>query len=163
PFPGSSPRRNLLTRIGDTDLWYRTFKFPGDARFLYRLSPNDPLRFRDYESKGPPSQLDPLNPRQRLGWSLVELPSAPPQPYAQLRAGVPEGQAEHRRFASEILGNERDVDVYTPPSYSPDGSDYALLVVLDLEEYRKGAIIPTPTILDNLIAEKRIPPTVAVL
>src|SRR5262249_17754604 len=66
-------------------------------------------------------------------------------------------------FASEILGNERDVDIYTPPSYSPDGSDYALLVVLDLEEYRKGAIIPTPTILDNLIAEKRIPPTVAVL
>ena len=87
PFPGSSPRSNLLTRIGDTDLWYRTFKFPRDARFMYRLSPNDPLRFKDYESKGPPSQLDPLNPRQRLGWSLVELPSAPPQPYAQQRPG----------------------------------------------------------------------------
>jgi enterochelin esterase-like enzyme len=35
--------------------------------------------------------------------------------------------------------------------------------VFDLEEYRKGAIIPTPTILDNFFAEKKIPPTVAMI
>jgi enterochelin esterase-like enzyme len=161
PFNVKSAKDYLLIHLGNTDLWYRTFKFPRDARFLYRLSPNDPLKFK--ESKGPASQLDPMNPKRRLGWSLVELPGAPSQPYTQHRPDLPEGQVERRRFVSQIPGNERDLDIYTPPNFGAGGSDYALLIVFDLDEYQKGAIIPTPTILDNLIAEKQIPPTVAVM
>jgi enterochelin esterase-like enzyme len=162
PFDFRSPKEYLMFHLGNTDLWYRTFKFPNAARLLYRLSPNDRLKPNaSGSSTSTPSQLDPLNPKRRIGWSLLELPGAPPQPYALRRPGLPEGQVERRPFVSQILGNEREVEIYIPPN--ADRSNYALLVVFDLEEYRKGAIVPLPTILDNLIAEKQIPPTVAVM
>ena len=162
PFDIKSPKGNLMSHLGNTDLWYRTFKFPNAARLVYRLSPNDQLKPNaSGSSTSTPSQLDPMNPKRRIGWSLLELPGAPPQPYTVRRPGIPEGQVERRRFASQILGNERDLEIYMPPT--TDRSDCSLLVEFDLEEYRKGAIVPVPTILDNLIAEKQIPPTVAVM
>jgi len=55
--------------------------------------------------------------------------------------------------------------VYTPPGYdSKTASD--LLIVFDGVTYGgipDQAQVPTPTILDNLIAEKKIGPTVAIL
>jgi len=47
-----------------------------------------------------------------------------------------------------------------PPGYDPQGKPYDLLVVLDGRTYTGD--VPAPTILDNLLAAKRIPPLVAV-
>jgi enterochelin esterase family protein len=58
-----------------------------------------------------------------------------------------------------MLGNERRVWTYTPPGYNAAHGPYALLVVFDGKEYID--LIPTPTILDNLLAEGRLPPMVA--
>jgi enterochelin esterase family protein len=79
------------------------------------------------------------------------------------RADVPRGHVERRRIASRILGNERDLEIYTPPGYTKTGQSYPLLIHFDLDQYGDGKVIPTPTILDNLIAERRIMPVVAVL
>jgi enterochelin esterase family protein len=74
---------------------------------------------------------------------------------------VPAGVTEKHTFKSEILKNERAITVYTPPGYSKTGSPYALLVVFDESAYLR--LVPTPTTLDNLLADKKVPPMVAVL
>lgn len=50
---------------------------------------------------------------------------------------------------------------YTPPGYVRRGAAYALLVLLDGESYLER--ISAPTTLDNLLAEERIWPPVALL
>ncbi len=51
--------------------------------------------------------------------------------------------------------------VYVPPHYSPQAEPYPLLVRFDEDAYL--SLVPTPTILDNLIAERRISPVMALL
>ncbi|MDF5981809.1 alpha/beta hydrolase-fold protein [Pseudomonas aeruginosa] len=51
--------------------------------------------------------------------------------------------------------------LYTPPGYDPEGQRYPLLVLFDEDHYARD--VPTPTILDNLIAAGRIRPTLAVI
>jgi enterochelin esterase family protein len=55
----------------------------------------------------------------------------------------------------------RKVWVYTPPAYDAKHAPYDLVVLFDGETYVSD--IPTPAILDELIAAKKIPPVVAVL
>ena len=80
-----------LTRLADTDLWYRTERLPDDARFAYSFQPNRPLTMpRSADLAGQlkvmehcPSRLDTLNPRDvtlqgSMLVSVLELPDAPP-------------------------------------------------------------------------------------
>ncbi|TPW18896.1 MAG: enterochelin esterase, partial [Elusimicrobia bacterium] len=71
------------------------------------------------------------------------------------------GKLEPRRVASEVLGNDRQVTVYTPPGYSPKGPPYPLLVLFDEEDYLN--ILGAAATLDNLTADRKIPPHVAML
>ena len=120
---------------------------------------------------------DPLNPKrwrvdkesvdapEYVGRSIVEMPDAPAQPWLAERPGIPAGQVERHEFKSTLLKNEREIGVYLPPGYSKSAKPYALLVVFDewayLGDQNETALVPTPTILNNLISEKRIPPMVA--
>jgi enterochelin esterase family protein len=89
------------------------------------------------------------------------MPDAPPQPWVARRPGVPEGQVRKHQFKSATLGNEREIAVYLPSHYSPRAEPYPLLVLFDEDAYL--SLVPTPTILDNLISEARIPPVMALL
>jgi enterochelin esterase family protein len=89
------------------------------------------------------------------------MPDAPKQVWVGARKDVPKGTLKPHRVRSETLNEERTVSVYTPASYDPKGTPCALLLVVDGEDYRQ--LVPTPTILDNLIAERKLPPVVAVL
>ncbi|GEM_PF-4886364 len=40
---GLNPADNQMTRLSDSDVWYRSYVFRKDVRFLYTLSPNDDL------------------------------------------------------------------------------------------------------------------------
>jgi enterochelin esterase family protein len=60
--------------------------------------------------------------------------------------------------ASAILGNTRQVSVYTPPGYDKSTRPNSFLMIFDGDVYQSR--IPTPTIMDNLIAKGLIPPTV---
>lgn len=57
--------------------------------------------------------------------------------------------------------DERRIWVYIPPGYSSEDKPHPLLVLFDGDTVLGP--LPTPTILDNLIADGRIPPVVAVL
>lgn len=72
----------------------------------------------------------------------------------------PTGQVEHRTIQSAALQEQRDVWVYLPPGFSPDKT-YPTLLVADAQLYF-GPTIHLTTVLDNLIAEKKIPPVAAI-
>jgi enterochelin esterase family protein len=163
-----------MARLDGTDVWFKTFKVRKDARFTYQLSVNDSLIPEEDElddsARRARLRSDPLNPHHtREGAdttpasadaeSLVELPDAPAQLWLR-KSGKPEGELKHYQFRSEILKNERGLTVYSPPAYDSGGRAYPLLVLFDGEAYTDS--IPAPTILDNLIAAKKIPPVVAV-
>jgi enterochelin esterase family protein len=63
-------------------------------------------------------------------------------------------------FRSTILDNERRIWVYTPPVAAANERP-GLVVLFDGFVYAQ--ILPTPTILDNLLAAHRLPPLVAVM
>jgi enterochelin esterase-like enzyme len=159
-----------MTRMRDSDVWYLTARVPAGARFTYWLAENAPM-----VSEGPQVdamlgalQADPLNPRRTCAAdaplkgckSTVELPGASPQPWTVRNASTPAGQVAHHSLKSERLKNERTVSVYTPAGYRASGEPNALMIVFDGSAYLSA--VPTPTILDNLIAASRIPPTVGI-
>ncbi|MFT3804592.1 MAG: enterochelin esterase [Burkholderiaceae bacterium] len=163
----------LMDRIPNTDVWQLTVKLPAGSRFVYTLSINDPLVEptdpRD-EERAATRQADPRNPEKSWDFkpgadiheysSMVELPGAPPQPWIAKRPGVPEGKLESATFNSDLLGNERRITIYLPPGYRNDGRAADLVVLFDENAYVDR--IPTPTIVDNLISERKISQTVVV-
>ncbi len=170
---GLEVEKNLLARLGNTDLWFKTYRVRNDARFAYSLSVNDslvPLTEIDpndtqaWAQRFATFKADPLNPLRAYGGppaSAVELAGAPPQPWATRQADVPAGRIEWKKFKSTLLNNERDLGVYTPPGYKIDGQPYGLLVLFDGFAY--VLLVPGPTILDNLLAKNLLPPLVAVV
>ncbi len=156
----------LLYRLLDTDVFYRSYRLPMDMRFVYWFSPNRPLVHVRDDSGGSDKflQTDPLNPRvciEDINRSFVEMPNAPPQPWWQYQPQVPTGDLNKRTWHSDRLDNDRHIWVYTPPGYSKEHELYPFLLLFDGDIFTTW--IPGPTILDNLIAEGRIPPLVAVM
>ena len=159
---GPSPADNQMTRIDGTDVWYRTYRFRSDARLLYSLSPNDDLTRLDapgldFKKRFAHVQPDPLDPRRfpvkpapfPPPQSVVELRDAPQQPWIAPREGIAKGHVDER-----TLGGRR-YWIYTPARAAT-----ALIVIFDGQSYLDQ--VPTPTILDNLIADGKIPPAIAV-
>lgn len=79
----------------------------------------------------------------------------------QEQSDHPKGKLSAYRFTSRLLKNRREIWVYTPAGYNSKNGAYPLLIVLDGQAYT-SELIPGPAILDNLIAESRIPPLVAI-
>lgn len=154
--------KNQMTRLMDTDVWYKTYRVPRDARFTYTLSPNDSLApIEDVDEKDIAKRFstfrrDPLNKRDS-----IELPGASPAAWGVPQPEVSKGRVENAKLKSEVLKNERRAWVYTPPGYVRDGKPYGLIVMFDGPMYT--FLIPTPTILDNLLAKSKLPPMVAVI
>ena len=112
-----------------------------------------------FAAQAPAGAEETAGPRLAVLQEELEA-GGPAVPWIEPRPGVPAGRVEESRFRSERLGNERIVRVYTPPGYDPKGQPYGLVVFLDGRTYSSD--IPGPTILDNLLAARRIPPLVAV-
>ena len=173
-----------MTRVRNSDLWYRTDRVPSDARFVYRFIANVPEKYPDDPvseakfRKEHPLRDDPLNPHKAGGMpgSIAELPEAPAQPWLQRLPGapallsnfvdkaLPTREIKEFKLKSDILKQDRTYAVYTPPQYDPKGEPFGLLVMFDgngLRQTRNNSF-PVPVILDNLIADKKIPPLVTV-
>lgn len=85
---------------------------------------------------------------------------------AETIAGLPQGRVDEGSLDDSVLfpGTTRRYWVYVPAQYDA-AQPAALLVLFDGEVYsRNGNNAPyrTPTVLDNLIAEGAMPPTIAV-
>ncbi|MBV8859450.1 MAG: DUF3327 domain-containing protein [Acidobacteria bacterium] len=180
PFARVNPLPHLFARLEGTDLWYRSYRLRRDARFEYLVAAEEtlaPFAAREPADAGgwlADLRPDPLNPRRFVEppdeekpgeseyvSSVVELPGAPPQPFVREREGVARGRVELIRYGGGTAGGGRRVWVYTPPGYSASGPPNRLLVLFDGWGYTHA--IRTPTILDNMLADGAVPPTVAVM
>ena len=164
-----------MTRLLDTDLWYKTFRLQKGARFIYQFATNlpDPKEWRGITRFEGALRNDPLNPFQFTehynefnpyegnSFSAVELPSAEQQSWTIVRPNVPAGRVQRDKFTSKLLGNERPIWIYTPHGYATDKKRYGLLVLTDGGQYVNTVRVATT--LDNLIAAGLIPPLVAVM
>ena len=185
PFAEKWESDYLMSRLEGTDVWFRTIRVSKRKRFVYQLAPNaPPVSITRHPLADPApglladaAQIDPLNPktflstdsvdvREHSGLSILEMPDAPPQPWITARKGVSAGHVVKTSFKSALLGNERDIYVYTPEGYSKNGKAAGLAVFFDafgyFDEEATPTPLPAPTILDNLIAAEKIPPVVAV-
>ncbi len=163
PSPGH-PRQEALAHLPNSDVWYLSDVLPRAARFFYGIGvPEEHPRSDGVD----PGSADPLNNRTLAAGSLehpvkypfVEGPAAPHSPYLERRADVLHGVVTDLEISSAVLGTKRKVSIYTPPGYESSRSPKAFMMVFDGDAYQSR--VPTPTILDNLIADHRIPPVVA--
>jgi enterochelin esterase-like enzyme len=165
PFKGAEM---ALARFEDTDLWFVTARAPRDSRFTYRLYAGEPIggtsSLEGWSAAYRRSIPDPWNPHHFERASLLELPGAPPQPFVQRAAGVPAGRIVETALRSRILDEDRKLGVYLPPGFAAGRGRYPYVVVFDGPTYgvSPDPLVPTPAILDNLIAQNKLPPTLAV-
>ena len=140
------PAQALLTRIGGTDVWYRSYVGRADSRFSYELSPNDNLvpfdQVEDWGARSATFHKDPFNKRVHASGfgreqSVAEGPRARRDEWSDVRAGVAKGHVDQTTIASTLLGNTRDIWVYTPPGYDTlaHSGGLPLLLTFDGGEY----------------------------
>ncbi|MCC7125538.1 MAG: esterase family protein, partial [Acidobacteria bacterium] len=149
---GQDPTIGVTQRIEGTDWSYLEASIYTNARAEYvLLFPTE-------------AKADPHNPRLLMAAagprSEVRMPQWQAQPEIDDKAVVPEGRVVGETIASRSLGASRRVWFYTPPGYEGSQDWYPVLYVLD-----GGAWVERmegPLILDRLIAQKKIPPVVAV-
>ncbi len=171
PHHGPKPMR----RLGETTLWHRSERVPADARFVYgfRVERGVSLPATGDRPARRVTVLvdagDPFNPTTFGDAPAVVMPEAPEQHWIARVPDRPRGRLFRESLHSVALDEDRVVWVYAPPGRAESGREGGgasngpakLVVLLDGETYRSP--IPVRTVLDNLHAEKRIPPTVALL
>ncbi|MBW3565731.1 MAG: DUF3327 domain-containing protein [Acidobacteria bacterium] len=144
-FTAADLDEHQMRRLDGTDVWYRTYRFPSDTRFVYYLSPNDSLvpateieSYQQWEQRSSTWQSDPLNPKREVrphadrDWvvSIAELPDAPPKPWETFTSDG-EGDVEEQTLESEVLDSKRRFWVYRPPAYDENAAHHPLLIVFD--------------------------------
>jgi len=155
-----------MQRFMGSRLFFANETVPKDSRYRYGFAVTK-TRFagpqKSVEITEESNVVDPLNPQSFGGLSILTLPDAPAQPYVVKNDAVVQGKLKATTFKSKSLGEDRPISVYTPPGY--DGTTAAdLLIVFDGETYdgSSASLIPTPAILNNLIAAKKIGPMLAI-
>jgi enterochelin esterase family protein len=158
-------------RLGESTVWYTSYVLPRTMQIRYELvapkgwhASTDRATYFTMDDREYETFHDPLNP-DVFSWngsvtSHAQGPDATTSPYLQKRDGVAAGTVETLDVESHILGNRRTLRVYLPPDYPNGTRDYGLLLAFDGNQYTLA--VPTPTILDNMIAAKAIPPVITV-
>jgi enterochelin esterase-like enzyme len=92
--------------------------------------------------------------------SYASLPQAPSERWIEERAGIAKGILRSHKLSTALLSGERSLEVYATPGFAAGKGVTPVLIFFDGAESK----IPlrVPVILDNLYAERLIPPMLAV-
>jgi len=171
---GMDTDNTKLERLLGTNLWFRTWKVRGDAQsvYIFIINEREGQEWNDLDAR-----LDPFNPNTYVcvedeknpnefyllmkEESYVALPNFKKDIWSIERKDVPKGKVElFDDYESKFLNNKRRIWVYTPADYDRKNEANGIAVFTDGWDYVYA--VNTPTILDNLIAEKKIDPICAV-
>jgi hypothetical protein len=140
---------STLKPASDRAFWSCSLTLPRDAYIEYKFY--DPLSQEEF--------LDPLNTRTVSNGvgsrnNFFYMPETMPSPFYLRRADVRTGTLTRYRVDTDSLQDDgvRDVYLYKPPASQP----VPLLIVYDGYDYLHRARLAT--IVDNLIADRRIRP-----
>lgn len=141
------------TRIAGTSWSYLESTSYTNARLEY-------VFFFDKEAA-----VDPMNARTVQAYagprSEVRMPFWVAQPEVDEAGSAPQGQLIAETVTSRFLGGPRRVWFYLPAGYdAATGSLFPVVYVLDGSNYVEK--MGTPRVLDHLIANKSVPPLIAV-
>ncbi|MEM6794820.1 MAG: alpha/beta hydrolase-fold protein, partial [Acidobacteriota bacterium] len=149
-IPGAT--EHPMHRVEGTDFYFRSYELPEKAVFTYRYVVFDER------------MTDPRNPRKTGPEGREDSLLATPGWQAPAHLRDPEGErgsVETLQWKSELLGNERELQIYLPAGYGESGTRrrYPLLVVNDAAEaISRGEMDKS---LDNLIGDTVAPVIVA--
>ena len=147
---GWSASGDPMSRLDDTEFFVLTKTLHRAGRFEYKFIVDSTW------------MLDPFNPQQAMGGfgpnSEVWMPGYVPPVEILPREEIAHGEIDTLEFQSTILGRTHPVFVYHPPGAAP-AAGFPCLVVTDGGEYLALGLMHT--ILDNLIADGRIRPLMA--
>lgn len=142
-------------RIGQTDLWYGIGKFPQDSRIEYQVIVN-----------GGDGIIDPANPHTHGSPSgdnsVLTMPKFQTTDFTKSRADGLQGTlTDWMPLASAAWGAPINYRVYTPPGYDTL-NNLPVLYVTDGNYFSDAHIVGTQFVIDNLIADGKIKPIIAV-
>lgn len=160
---------HLMEKVPGTDVWAISHRLRADHRAAYQFyvarGPREETLRTDREAwlrvldaaVPDPLGTGPLLPAKdgRHPSSVLELPDAPAQKWALPRSEVARGEHVEAEVDSRL------VSVHLPAGHRAGHGSYAVAVLLDGEMW--GPVLDFGDTLDNLHAEKRIPPTVTLL
>lgn len=166
-----APEGNLMEHVPGTDVWHWTLRLRRDWRGTYDFyvdegdgpGPQAPDYWQRLRTRRHP---DPLNHRslpRRWGGDAVsyaELPAAPSARDWLPRPDAVRGEVSMHEVPSARLGGDRRVWTYRPAG-AHGATELPVLVLLDGEHWQPH--LGLAHLLDNLIADGRIPPVVALL
>jgi enterochelin esterase-like enzyme len=149
---------NKGKQIANTNVWVLKASFPKNARLDYKVIVN-----------GNTYILDPENPNQQ--WSGVgggspnselRMPAWKEDAALEYRDNIVHGKVKSDiLFQSKALGYQITYSVYVPAGHQPKDS-LPTIYVTDGFEYMHPKMGNMVTILDNLIADKKISPIIAI-
>ncbi|MEI6574896.1 MAG: alpha/beta hydrolase-fold protein [Bacteroidota bacterium] len=142
-----------MSHIEGSDLWYYAAKYDRTARLEYKIVVNE----RNW-------RLDSLNKNTIMGGmgpnSVLELPLYSPPKFVEVRQRSPAGRVFDTTFQSETMKEPRQLKIYLPFGYSTATGHYPIIFFFDGNDFFK--FTQATILLDNMIADKRIPPVIAV-
>lgn len=151
-FNGWSPTADSLRSLGNGRRWYLEKGLPPASRVEYKFVVDSNWI------------LDPLNAMTAAGGfgenSEIRMPGYTAPRDLEPLPGVPRGRIDTLIVASSVLGCEHPVYVYTPADTKSDRQKYPSLIVTDGGEFL--SLAKMNVVLDNLIAEMRMPPVIAI-
>jgi len=140
-----------MNRVEGTDFYYYSAKFKPDANFGYQF-------IRNFEER----ISDPLNPDTIGNFNGTESQLAMPgwKKPAHLKVAKKQGRLVDASYESSIMGDTRQVRVYLPYGYEASSQKYPVAYV----HFGRMAIDfgKMPNTLDNLIADGKMKPVIAV-
>ncbi len=167
---------NICERIEGTDILYKSFVVQNGTRTIYTISKNNSLKYHrfydnlmdNWDTLSP----DPYNPKRftqryrREGqkfvveYSVLETPDVKSLDWVEQKKDVIPGNLNAMDFHSSILNTKRKIWIYSPNNFESYDKPMHLLIVFDGKAFID--FTKTPQILDNLQAENKIPPCIAI-
>jgi len=149
----------MLIHIKNSDIWYRTYRIPVDWTTSYRYKVTDNSGSINHTDKYN-CNLIPIGLDTTYSYNAFDYSLDSSNVWFYERKGASKGTFTEYTIESKILKNSRSVMVYKPLGYN-ESKEYPSIVIFDQSLYLER--VPLPTILDNLIADNKIPPCVAIM